>query len=195
MTIRFLAGLTKFANMPSNITKKLMETYDTKLTYFHFLFEAKDISVTAGTLGSDEIVVRPHYSWTPLDYYVTSHAISHCNCPWKLNFGHSSIDNDMFELFYQGCATPGGTRYRGLISHAFFRENDITSKSMPTHILQDMRVLHLSHNKLDGSACDLLAKVVSSMFRLEDLWFGKNLIKNGGAGTVAIQNSDWGITL
>ena len=171
MTIRFLAGLTKFANIPSNITKKLMESNDTKLTYFHFLFEAKDISVTAGTLGSDEIVVRPHYSWTPLDYYVTGHAISHCNCPWKLNFGHSSIDSDKFELFFQGCATPGGTGYRGHISHAFFRENDITSKSMqsllntPTHILQDMRVLHLSHNKLDGSACDLLAKAVSSMFR------------------------------
>ena len=45
MTIRFLAGLTKFANMPSNVTKKLMESNDTKLTYFHFSFEAKDISV------------------------------------------------------------------------------------------------------------------------------------------------------
>ena len=56
MTIRFLAGLTKFANMPSNITKKLMESNDTKLTYFHFLFEAEDISVTAESLGSDEIV-------------------------------------------------------------------------------------------------------------------------------------------
>ena len=171
MTIRFLAGLTKFANMPSNITKALMESNDTKLTYFHFLFEAKDISVTAKSLGSDEIVVRPHYSWTPLDYYVTGHAISCSNCPWKLNFGHSLIDSDKFELFFQGCATRRGTGYRGHISYAFFHENDITSKSMrsllntPTHILQDMRVLHLSHNKLDGSACDLLAKAVSSMFK------------------------------
>ena len=108
MTIKLLARLTKFANMPSNITKKLMESYDTKLTYFHFLFEAKDISVTAGTLGSDEIVVRPHYSWSLLDCYVTGHAISRSNCPWKLNFGHSSIDNDMFEPFFQGCAYPWG---------------------------------------------------------------------------------------
>ena len=186
MTIRFLAGLTKFANMPSDITKKLMESYDAKLTYFHFMFEAEDISVTAETLGSDEIIVRPHYSWTPLDYYVTGHAISRSNCPWKLNFGHSSIDNDKFELFFQGCATPGGTGYRGYISHAFFRENDITSKCIqsllntPIHILQDMRVLHLSHNKLDGSACDLLSKAVPSMLRLEDLRLGNNPIKNGG---------------
>ena len=45
---------------------------------------------------------------------------------------------------------------------------------------QDMRVLHLSHNKLDGSACDLLAKAVSSMLRLEDLRLGKNPIQNCG---------------
>ena len=84
-------------------------------TYFHFLFEAGDVSVTAETLGSDEIIVRPHYSWTPLDYYVTGHAISHSNRPWKLNFGHSSIDNDKFELFKD--VLPLGELDTGVTSH------------------------------------------------------------------------------
>ena len=60
MTMRFLADLTKLANIPPDITM------DTKLNYFHFLFEANDISMTTRTLGSDEMIVKSHYSWTPL---------------------------------------------------------------------------------------------------------------------------------
>ena len=111
-TIRFVSGLTKLANIPPDITKKLMESDDTKLICFHFLFEAKDISMTTRTLGSDEMSVESHYSWTPLDYYVTGHAISHSSCSWNLCFQNSSIDNEKFELFSQGCATPGGTGCR-----------------------------------------------------------------------------------
>ena len=181
MTTRFLAGLTKLANIPPDIT------VDTKLNYFHFMFEAKEISMTSRNLGSDEMVVGSHYSWTPLDYYVTGHAISHSNCPWRLNFNNSSIDDEKFELFCQGCAAPGGTGCRGHISYANFSHNDITSKSiqsfvnLPPHILQDMRKLDLDHNKLDGSACDLLAKAVPSMTRIEELWLGRNPLGRGGA--------------
>ena len=180
MTMRFLAGRTKLANIPPDIMM------DTKLNYFHFLFEAKDILMTTRTLGSDEMVVRSHYSWTPLDYYVTGHAISHSNCPWSLNF-IGFINDEKFELFCQGCAAPGGTGCRGHISHAYFGGNGLTSKSIqslvniPPHILHDMRMLHLYRNKLDGSACDLLAKAVPSMTRLEDLWLGRNPIGSGGA--------------
>ena len=181
MTMRFLAGCTKLANIPPDITM------DTQLNYFHFLFEAKDISMTTRTLGSDEMVVESHYSWTPLDYYVTGHAISHSNCSWRLHFISSSIDDEKFQLFCQGCAAPGGTGCRGHMSYANFSINGLTSKSIqsfvniPPHILQDVRVLDLSFNKLDGSACDLLAKVVPLMSRLEELWLGDNPIGSGGA--------------
>ena len=220
MTMRFLAGCTKLANIPPDVTrrlmksaeltysqlleaedisvptitlhsdemgKKLLERENAKLTHFHFLFEAKDISMTTRTLGSDEMDVKSHYSWTPLDYYVTGHAISHSNCPWELNFDNNSMDDEMFELFCQGCTAPGVTGCRGHISYANFMNNGITSKSIqsfvniPPHILQDMRVLHLNHNKLDGSACDLLAKAVPSMSRLECLRLACNPIGSGGA--------------
>ena len=180
MTMRFLAGLTKLANIPPDITRS------TELNYFHFLLEAKNISMTTTTLSSDEMNVRSHYSWTPLDYYVTGHAICHSNCSWRLYFVSSSIDDEKFELFCQGCAAPGGTGCRGHILHADFSSNDITSKSIqsfvniPPHIVENMRVLKLS-NKLDGSACDLLAKAVPSMTRLEELGLGWNPIGNGGA--------------
>ena len=177
MTMRFLAGHTKLANIPPDITRS------TELNYFHFLFEAKDFS----TLSSDEMFVESHYSWTPLDYYVTGHTISHSNCSWRLYFWSSSIADEKFELFCQGCAAPGGTGCRGHISYANFSYNDITSKSIqsfvniPTHILQYMRVLDLNGNKLDGSACDLLAKAVPSMTRLEELRLGYNPLRRGGA--------------
>ena len=183
MTMRFLAGLTKLANIPPDITMG----DDTKLNYFHFLFEAKDISMTTRTLGSNKMVVWSQYSWTPLDYYVTGHAISHSNYSWSLYFWNTSIDDEKFELFCQGCAAPGGTGCRGHISDAQFSYNDLTSKSIqsfvniPPNILQDMRRQELNHNKLDGSACDMLAKVVPSMSRLEELWLSDNLIGSGGA--------------
>ena len=185
MTMIFLAGLTKVANIPLQIAWKLMKNDDTKLILFHFLFEAEDISVATRTLGSHEMVVDSNYSWTPLDFYVTGHAISHSNCPWTLRFLHSSIDDDKFELFCQGCSTPGKTRCGGHISHVIC--NDITSKhiqsfvNIPLHILRNMKGLHLSYNELNGSACDLLAKVVSSMTRLELLGLGNNPIGSGGA--------------
>ena len=117
---------------------------------------------------------------------MTGHAISYSNYPWRLHFFISCID-EKFELFCQGCAAPGGTGCRGHISHANFSDNDITSKTIqsfvniPPHILQNMRVLDLSGNKLDGSACDLLAKAVPSMVRLDVLCFGDNPIGSGGA--------------
>ena len=181
MTMRYLAGHTKLANIPPNITRS------TELNYFHFLFEAKDISMTTRTQSSDMMVVSSGYSWTPLDYYVTGHAISHSNCSCRLYFMSYSIDDDKFELFCQGCAAPGGTGCRGHISHAVFNSSDITSKNIrsfvkiPPHILQDMRELDLSLNELDGSACDLLAKVVPSMTRLEVLSLGCNPLGSGGA--------------
>ena len=109
MTMRFLAGLTKLANIPPDITKRLMESDNTQLTYFHFLFEAKDNSVTTRTLSADETIISPQHSWTPLDYYVTGHAISHSKCPWSLHFSGSSIDDENFELFCHGCAAGCGT--------------------------------------------------------------------------------------
>ena len=187
VTLRFVAGLTKLASVPPEITRKLRKDDDNNLTLLHWLFECKYTSVTTRTLGSDEMVVRSHYSWTPLDYYVTGHVVSHSNCPWRLNVFTSSIDDEKFELFCQGCATPGGTGCEGYISYADFMRNDITSKHMPSfvsippHILQGMRMLNLGYNKLDWRACDLLAKVVPSMSRLEDLWLSHNPIGSGGA--------------
>ena len=66
MTIRFLAGLTKLANIPLDIIRKLMEVDE--LTCFHILFEPKDISVTTTTLRSNQMIISSRYSWTPLDY-------------------------------------------------------------------------------------------------------------------------------
>ena len=186
MTMRFVAGLTKLANVPPEITRKLRKNRN-NLTLLHWLFECKDTSVTTRTLGSDQMVVSSHYSWTPLDYYVTGHVIPHSNCAWGLNFNVSSVDDEKFELFCQGCATPGGTGCEGYISYANFNSNDITSKhmqsfvSIPPHVLQGMRELDLSFTNLDGRACDLLAKVVPSMSRLEVLWLCDNPIGSGGA--------------
>ena len=169
MTMRYVAGHTKLVNMPPDIMMRLMNDaklsnfdINIKLNYFHCLFEAKNVSMTTRTVGSDQMDVMSEYSWTPLDYYVTGHAISHSNCPWRLKF--TSIDDENLELFCQGFNAPGETGCMGHISYVHISGSSITTKSiqsfvnLPTHIVQNMRVLDLSTNKLDGSACGLLAK-------------------------------------
>ena len=186
-TLRFVSGLTKLANIPPEITGKLRKNTD-NVILFHWLFESTNTSVTTRTLGSNDMVVAPDYSWTPLDYYVTGHVLSHSNCCWKLHCGYSSINNDEnFQLLCQGCAIPVGTECESCISDAVFSNNDMTSKHMqsfvniPKRILQAMGELDLSVNKLDGSACDLLANVVPSMSQLKKLLLSSNPIGNGGA--------------
>ena len=191
MTIRFWAGLTKLENIPCENLTKLFQSDDITLNFLHYFFEAKDTSVTTKTLGSDEMFVRSNYSWTPMDFYVTGHAISHSNSTWSLNFSYSSIDDEKFELFCQGCAAPGGNGCKGHIYLANIRANDITSKAMqsfvniPSYILQKIKILDLSHNKsnegLDRSACDQLAEAVSLMSSLDRLQLNNNPIGSGGA--------------
>ena len=199
MTMRFLAGCTKLVSIPLETTRRSVKSDDTKLSYFHFLFETKDTSVTARSLGSEAMIIESHYSWTPLDYYVTGHAIPLSNCSWHLNF--TSIDDDKFELFCQGCAMLGEAKCSGCISHANFSFCDITSKSIlsfvniPPHILWGMRKLDLMGNKLNGSACDVLAKALSSMSKLEELAFDCNPIGSGGAVKMIKNLCDSGVRL
>ena len=184
LIVRFLTAITRLANIPPEITRGLMKS---DISYFHLLFEAKDISLAARLLSSDVMVVKSHFSWTPLDYYVTGYAISHSNCPWRLKFSTSCIDNEKFELFCQGCAAHERTGCRSLILDADLSGNYITFKivqsfvTLTPHILQNIRDLELYHSKLDGDACNLLAKVVPSMYKLEKLWLSGNPIGSGGA--------------
>ena len=148
---------------------------------------------------------------------MTGHTISHSNCPWRLEFSDIAaaddddddnndsnnllplFDDEKFELFCKGCAYHVGNRCRGYISYANFGGNNITSKSMqsflniPVHILQGMEWLLMDHNTLDGSTCDLLAIIISSMSRLEGLQLSSNKIGIGGA--VNIINALFGSAL
>ena len=49
------------------------------------------------------------------------------------------------------------------------------------------------YNKVDVSACDLLAKAIRSMSRLEELWLGINVMKSGGALEVIKALCDSGV--
>ena len=157
MTIRFLAGLTKLEGIP---LENMMKSDDTKLTYSHLLFEGKE---TTRTLDLYEMVIKSHYSWTPLDYYVTGHAISHSKCPWRLNFGSSFIDDEKFQLFCQGCAAPGATGCRGHILQANFNNNEITSKSIQSFVNVQVEELLLSGNPIgSGSAVKVINALCGS---------------------------------
>ena len=154
MTIRFFAGLIK------SVTRKRMVSNNNKPMYFHILFEAKGSSLTTRDLRSDEMIVNSHYSWTPLDYRA-------CHLTFQLSLETTVLQ--LFHWWWKICTVLSRLR------HPRGNWMQTVIANIPYHMLPDMKELDLSHNKLDGSACNLLAEVVPSMSSLEELWLSYNV--------------------
>ena len=92
MTMRFVARLTKVANIPPHIIYWLIESDDTKLTYFHFFCCWKQ--KTLQTLG--ELDAGGYISYADFSIYdITSKSIqSFVNIP-------QHILQDMRELYLE----------------------------------------------------------------------------------------------
>ncbi len=184
IVFRFLAGLTKMANVPTHVTNQMLQLED-KSTLFNWMFEVQDSERTATILGQGEKVIKSLPSWIPLDYYATGFCISHSHCDWKLDFSYY-FDDDKMELFSRGCSTLPDDRYTGFISEANFSFGILSSKGiehftqLTQNALQKIRVLKLEDCQLDRKACDFLAIIIPTMISLEELDLVNNPLNSGG---------------
>ena len=192
MVLRFLCGLRKFTGYPSEVLNTLcveksgndsasVVPFDT----LHWLFEARDSDVIADVLGSSDIQSPNEYGTvTPFDCFVLGYCASHSNCTWKIN---CNIRNEGMELLVRG-AVEEETHCTGGISEINLNENGITSEGMksllhlPEQVINILKTLDLSLNKLDSESCATLTHLISHTPHLKRLNLSSNpIIGQGGA--------------
>ena len=192
MVMRFLSGQTESTFIPRDVMRRMLESVKGKLTLFHWLFEGGETAPVADILGDGVMTVRSDYTWTALDYFITGCVIARSNCTWDVCFINSSIGDEGMELFIRGlCTSSEDKRGNGHIRNIYLSNNDLSSQSLshlvdiPAHILCHLKKFDLSHNKLDRTSMDHIAKTIPHMPQLETLNLKVNRgINRGGAVAV-----------
>ena len=184
MTFQFLAGITKLEPFPVDFLSDLLKK-DSAIMY-RWLYESQNQALLTSVLGSGERYLRLSYSATPTDFFTAGYCLAHSNCTW--NFDLASVDDVAMEFLSRGCnhKIPVNGISSQLVS-ADFSGGSITAESVghiltiPKSLLQYIKYLNLSDNKLDRRGCELLAEGVPRMPSLETLDLrGNPDIGNGG---------------
>ena len=202
MTLRFLSGLTESSPilrdqmrrmLDCNIHSPLYEEQYSKedrdmLTVLHWLFEGGDKATIANILGERKITVHSHYSWSALDYFVTSHCIARSNCSWDINFYDSQMGDEKMTQFLQALSSADGEQGNAHLNSLDRSVNELTYQSLchlqdiPVHYLHHVKSLDLSCNNLDRIAVNHIVKTIPHMPQLEQLVLLYNPdIQRGGA--------------
>ena len=193
MVTRFLSGQTESTFIPRDVMRRMLKSYEGRLTLFHWLFEGGETAPVADILGNGEIMVQSDYTWTALDYYMTGCVITHSNCIWVVYFNPSFMGDEGMELFIRGlCTSSEDKRGNGHIRFIYLSGNDLSSQSLshlvdiPAHILRHFKDIDLSVNKLDRTSMDHIAKAIPHMPQLEALNLKANPDINRGDAVAVV---------
>ena len=176
-TFQFLAGITKLEPFPVDfLSDLLMKDGDTMCRW---LYESQNQSLLTSVLGSGERWLSLDYSATVTDYFAVGYCLAHSNCTLKIYL--SSVDDVAMEFLSKGCnhQLPETGISSQLVS-ASFSGGSITAEgvghflTIPNSLLQHVKHLDLSWNKLDRRGCELLAEGVQRMPCLETLFLNSN---------------------
>ena len=175
MVFQFLAGITKLVSYP--LSKLLRHN---AVTMYNWLYESQNKQLL--TSGSSKIrYVRLTYSASLTDYFVAGYCLAHSNNTCRVNFSNIAVSDIAMEFFSKGCnhQLPGTGISSGIVA-ASFSGGSITADgvkhflNIPDSMLRAIQHLDLSENKLDGTACEVLAEGVQMMSRLEKLDLSNN---------------------
>ena len=183
MVFRFYFGLTKITSQTNS--EPISEDLET--TAHHWLYEASKVGRYAREMQSQYAIrVMSLNSWNALDYYVLGHCIARYQIQWNLDI-HSTLTGDaVMEMLSKGMASIEEASWKGEIEGCF-AHCSITVDGIgwflntPLSILQHIKNLDFSMNKLDGIALDTLAVIIPELTQLEVLSLNGNPIGDGGA--------------
>ena len=199
MVLRFLCGVRKFSEYPSDVLNTLCVEKsgddsasvgrEVTFTTLHWLFEAWDNYVIADVLGSSDIQLsRQHTQVTPFDYFVLGYCAFHSNCAWKINL--YNIGDEGVEMLVRGTMEEE-THCTGRISEIDLGWN-ITSEELKIllsfPLINKLETLSLRWNTLDAESCATLSQLILHIPQLKKL----DLLNNpniGQGGTVPLMTS------
>ena len=186
MVLRFLSGLRKFSEYPSEVLNTLcvkehkwyragMACVEHKITFdtLHWLFEAQDNDVLAKLLWSSDIRLKQHSQVTPFDCFVLGYCVSHSNCTWKIDLQRI----EEVEMLARG-AVEEEIHCTGWISEMKLRFN-IPSEGvkgllhLPRQFINKLKKLNLSYNPIGQGGTVPLITSLTTHNSLEELWLDK----------------------
>ncbi len=188
--IRFFSGVIKPSPILINHVTKLFNSgnQQDKLIVFHLLFEGGDKVSIADIIGNNDMSIELDNSLSALDCFVTGYCIAQSDCAWNIDSSSAHMGDDKIIQFLQALIHRLEGKQRNLhITSLDFKNNDLTSQSIrylpdvARHFFHHLKSLDLSHNELDGTALDHIAKIIPHTPQLEELNLGFNDIQRGGA--------------
>lgn len=182
--LRFLAGLTKFQDIPPALLHDLIapsyryndHEKQVELDYLHMLFEVQDGEVIDSILEKHTINFR-NDQLIPYDYYVLGYCVANSNCKWHLTMLGKNTDEEAIEMLNRG-ATVHNTNFNGYIGELVLQFCEFSSSGLRSllsyHISKGMSVLWLTDNDLDSEACTVLSECIPNLTELETLELSGN---------------------
>ena len=196
----FLAGLSKFGNLDSEVLQSLLlASVEDKLRIttdsLHFLFEAQNPSLIMTLLGSNTVTFSPAQHPNPFDCFALGYCIASSGCSWEIILADCHIHDEELEMLLQGIKFITNETGQSVstplprVSILDFRNNCLTSeilRHLTQHpfLLQKLTKLDLSKNKINADACTIMTQSLPLMPCMLNLCLSLNSIGNGGAVTL-----------
>ena len=198
--LRFVAGLTKYENIPVDSLQQLLLQQDKdvvtiSLNSLHWLFEARCTNIYSDLIRNVSILKydSSHTTMTPFDCFVLGYALSHISCTghWEITMVQCHVDEECVQMLVGGINFMSSKEVKDLnITKLILYGNAIATEGATAlaEMLKENRTLqqlNVSLNSIGQGGAIALAEMLKENTTLQQLNVNFNSIGQGGAAALA----------
>ena len=199
--LRFVAGLTKYENIPVDSLQQLLLQQDKEdvvtisLNSLHWLFEARCTNIYSDLIRNVSVLKYDSSSTTltPFDCFVLGYALSHISCTghWEIKMSHCNVDDECVQMLVGGINFMSSKGVKDLnITKLILSRNAIATEGATAlaEMLKENRTLQqldISFNSIGQGGATALAEMLKENRTLRKLNVRYNSIGQGGATALA----------
>ena len=167
--LRFVAGLTKFKDIPLAsleplVLKSLPHVKYLTFKSLHWLFESQCSDTYNNLVNPYHLLTKHRSSLLPFDFFVLGYAMAHITTHWKINLRNREIGDDEIEM---------------LVAGVNFKRNHFTQSEENQQLYVD-----ISSNFIGHGGATALAEMLKENMTLQTLYISQNPI--GVEGAIAL---------
>lgn len=151
VVLTFLAGLTKFAGVPSEDLQSIFspESDSLSLEALHWVFETQDdISRLLDIAAHDNCLTISGVDLDPFDAYVLGYCTSHSNCVWEYDYLEFR-DQDTVDMLAHGAGQQGPGCSSGVSTLDLVCDDECLLPQFPCCITEHLELVSLTHFSID----------------------------------------------
>ena len=198
--LRFVAGLTKYENIPLDSLQQLLLQQDKdvvtiSVNSLHWLFEARCTNIYSDLIRNVSILKydSSNTTITPFDYFVLGYALSHISCTehWEITMVQCHIDDECVQMLVGGINFMSSKEVKDLnITKLILSGNAIATEGATAlaEMLKENRTLqqlNVRYNSIGQGGATALAEMLKENRTLQQLDVRYNSIGQGGATALA----------